>query len=106
MKFRKTDIEPMPNTRSSHTEPPQLMTTFSGQTKPITISELQTPLNNFKDGSKRDGSAYPIFKNDHYYDTFQRSLLAVIKAQGHYDVADPDYDPDDGDQYDEELFKE
>ena len=23
-----------------------------------------------------------------------------------YDVADPDYDPDDGDQYDEELFKE
>ena len=32
--------------------------------------------------------------------------MAVIKAQGLYDVADPDYDPDDGDQYDKELFKE
>ena len=81
MQFRKIDIEPMPNTRSSHSEPPQLMTTFSGQTKPITISELQPPLNNFKKGTKRDGSAYHIFKNDLYYDTFQRSLLAVIKAQ-------------------------
>ena len=32
--------------------------------------------------------------------------MAVIKAQGLYDVADPNYDPDDGDQYGKELFKE
>ena len=32
--------------------------------------------------------------------------MAVIKAQGLYDVADPDYDPDDGDQYYKELFQE
>ena len=25
--------------------------------------------------------------------------MAVIKAQGLYDIIDPDYDPDDGDQY-------
>ena len=33
------DIEPMPNTRSSHTEPPKPMITFPGHTKPTTISE-------------------------------------------------------------------
>ena len=81
------------------------MTTFSGHTKPTTIS-AQTALNNFKKGTKRDASAYPIFRNDLYYDIFQRSVLAVIKAQGLYDVAVPDYDPDDGDEYDKELFKE
>ena len=75
-------------------------------TKPTTISESLTVLKNFKKGTKREASAYPIFKNGLYYDTFQRSFLAVIKEQGLYDVADPDYDPDDGDQYDKELFKE
>ena len=99
------NIEPMPNTRSSHTEPPKLMTTFYGHTKPTTISESHTVLNNFETGTKRDASAYPIFKNDLYYDTFQRSFLAVIKAQRLYDIADPDYDPHNGDQYDKELFK-
>ena len=100
------DIEPIPNTRSSYTEPPKPMTTFSGYTKPTTMSESQTALNNFKKGTKRDASVYPILKNDLYYDTFQRSFLAVIKAQGLYDVTDPDYDSDDGDQYGKELFKE
>ena len=55
---------------------------------------------------KRDASAYPIFKNDLYYDRFQRSFLAIVKAQGLYDVADPDYDPGDSDHYEQELFKE
>ena len=49
---------------------------------------------------------YPIFKNDLYNDTFQRSFLAIIKAPGLYDVADPDYDPGDGDHYEQELFQE
>ena len=40
IEFRKMDIEPMPNTRSSHTEPPKPMTTFSGHTKPTTIQNL------------------------------------------------------------------
>ena len=67
----------MPKTRSSYTEPPK-MTTFSGPTNPTTISESHTALNNVKKGTRRDASAYPIFKNDLYYDTFQRSFLAVI----------------------------
>ena len=56
------------------------MTTFTGHTKSSAISESQTALNNFKMGIKRDATAYPIFKNDLYYDTFQRSFLAIIKA--------------------------
>ena len=82
------------------------MTTFTGHTKPTAISNSQTALNNFKRITKRDASAYPIFKNDLYYDTFQRSFLAIMKAQGLYDVADPDYDPGDGDHYERELFQE
>ena len=82
------------------------MTAFTGHTKSTATSESQTALTNFKRGTKRDVSAYPIFKNDLYYDTFQRSLLAIIKAQGLYDVADPDNKPGDGDHYEQELFQE
>ena len=32
--------------------------------------------------------------------------MATIKAQVLYDVADPDFDPCDGDQYDQQLFQE
>ena len=32
--------------------------------------------------------------------------MATVKAQGLYDVADPDFDPGDGDQYDQQLFQE
>ena len=38
------DVEPMPNTRSYHTEPTKPLTTFYGHTKPTTISESQTAL--------------------------------------------------------------
>ena len=106
LEFRKMDIEPMPNTRSSYSEPPKPMTTFSVYPKPTTISGSQTAFNNFKKCTKRDASAYPIFNKDLYYNTFQRSFSSIIKAQGLYDVADTDYNPDDGDQYDKELFKE
>ena len=83
------------------------MTTFTGHNKSSVTSESLTALNNFNRGTKRDASAYPIFKNDlYYYDTFQRSFLAIIKAQGLYDIDDPDYDPDNGDYYEQELFQE
>ena len=32
--------------------------------------------------------------------------MATIKAQGLYDVADSDFDPYDGDQYDQQHFEE
>ena len=81
------------------------MTSFPSEFKQRTQSETKTALNNFKRGTKRDASVYPIFKNDKYYDTFQRSFLANLKAQGLYDVADPDHDPESGDIYEQELFQ-
>ena len=64
----------------SHFEPHTSMTTFTGHMKSSATSESLTALNNFKRGTKRDASAYPIFKNDLYYDSFQRSFLAIIKS--------------------------
>ena len=66
------------------------MTTLTGHTKGNTASESQVSLNNFKKGTKRDASVFPIFKNDLYYDTFQICFLATIKGLGLCDVADPD----------------
>ena len=54
------------------------MTTIPGHSKSSETSESVAALNNFKRGTKRDVSAYPIFKNDVYYEPFQRSFLAII----------------------------
>ena len=105
LKFRHMDTQSFSASSPSHHEPSKLKTSFSGESKHQTPSESQTALNNFKKGTKRDASVYPIFKNDKYYDTFQRSFLANLKAQGLYDVADPDHDPENGETYEKELFK-
>ena len=105
LKFRHMDTQSFSTSSPSHHEPSKLKTSFPGEFKHQTTSESQTALNNFKKGTKRDASVYPIFKNDKYYDTFQRSFLANLKAQGLYDVADPDHDPENGDIYEKELFK-
>ena len=105
LKFRHMDTQSFSTSSPSHHESSKLKTSFSGEFKHQITSESQTALNNFKKGTKRDASVYPIFKNDKYYDTFQRSFLANLKAQGLYDVADPDHDPEDGDIYEKELFK-
>ena len=105
LKFRHMDTQSFSASSPSHHEPYKLKTSFSGESKHQIPSESQTALNNFKNGTKRDASVYPIFKNDKYYDTFQRSFLANLKAQGLYDVADPDHDPENGDSYEKELFK-
>ena len=81
------------------------MTSFPIEFKQTTQSESKTALNNFKKGTKRDASVYPIFKNDKYYDTFQRSFLANLKEQGINDVADPDHESESGDIYEQELFQ-
>ena len=99
-------IRMVEKTSSPPPGPTTPMTTLSGHTKGTVSSESQAALNNFKKGTKRGASAYPIFKNDLYYNTFQRSFLATIKAQGLYDIARPDFDPYDGDQYDQQLFEE
>ena len=93
--FRDQQIknQPLPTLPPSHHESQQHMTSSPSELKQPTQSESKIALNNFKKGTKRDASVYPIFKNDKYYDTFQRSFLANLKAQDLYDVADPDYDP-------------
>ena len=89
--FKHEDMKRVYHTPApSHNEPHTAMTTYTGHTKSSVLSESQNALNNFKKGTKRDASAYPIFKNDLYYDTFQRSFIAIIKPQGLNDVADPD----------------
>ena len=103
--FRFLCTQSPPTLPPSHHEPQQFMTSFPSEFKQTTQSETKTALNNFKKGTKRDASVYPIFKNDKYYDTFQRSFLANLKAQGLYDVADPDHDPESGDIYEQELFQ-
>ena len=105
LKFRHIDTQSLPTSPPSHHEPQQLMTSFPSEFKHTTHSESKTALNNFKKGTKRDASVYPIFKNDKYYNTFQRSFLANLKAQGLYDFADPDHEPEDGDIYETELFQ-
>ena len=105
LKFRHMDSQSFSASSPSYHELYKLKTSFSGESKHQTPSESKTALNNFKKGTKRDASVYPIFKNDKYYDTFQRSFLANLKAQGLYDVADSDHDPENGDTYEKELFK-
>ena len=105
LKFRHMDTQFFSASSPSHHESSKLKTSFPGEFKHQTTSESQTALNNFKKGTKRDASVYPIFKNDKYYDTFQRSFLANLKAQGLYDVADPDHDPENGNIYEKELFR-
>ena len=105
LKFRHKDTQSFSASSPSHHESSKLKTSFPGEFKHQTTSESQTALNNFKNGTKRDASVYPIFKNEKYYDTFQRSFLANLKAQGLYDVADPDHDPENGDIYEKGLFK-
>ena len=105
LKFRHMGTLSFSTSSPSHHEPSKLKTSFSGESKDQTPSESQTALKNFRKGTKRDASVYPIFKNDKYYDTFQRSFLANLKAQGLYDVADLDHNPENGDIYEKELCK-
>ena len=68
-------------------------------------SESYITLTNFKKGMKRDASAYPIFKNERYYNTFIRHFKATAKAQGLSTLMDPNFTPG-SDEYGQQLFQE
>ena len=68
-------------------------------------SESYITLSNFKNGIKRDASAYPIFKNERYYNTFIRHFKATAKAQGLNSLMDPNYTPG-SDEYEQQLFQD
>ena len=88
-KFRQVDMIRITDvSKSTPLEATTPMTTFSGHIKGSIASESHSALNNFRRGTRRDASAYPIFKNGLYYNNFQRSFLAIIKAHGLDEVAD------------------
>ena len=68
-------------------------------------SESYITLTNFKKGIKRDASAYPIFKNERYYNTFICHFKATAKAQGLSTLMDPNFTPR-SDEYEQQLFQE
>ena len=68
-------------------------------------SESYITLTNFKKGIKRDASAYPIFKNERYYNTFIRHFKATAKAQGLNSLMDPNF-TQGSDEYEQQLFQE
>ena len=68
-------------------------------------SESYITLTNFKKGTKRDASAYPIFKNERYYNSFIRHFKAASKAQGLKSLMDPNFTPG-SDEYEQQLFEE
>ena len=68
-------------------------------------SESYITLTNFKKGIKRDASAYPIFKNERYYNTFICHFKATAKAQGLSSLMDPNFTPG-SDEYEQQLFQE
>ena len=68
-------------------------------------SESYITLTNFKKGLKRDASAYPIFKNERYYNNFICHFKATAKAQGLSTLMDPNFTPG-SDEYEQQLFQE
>ena len=68
-------------------------------------SESYITLSNFKKGIKRDASAYPIFKNERYYNTFIRHFMATAKEQGLNSLMDPNFTPG-SDEYEQQLFQD
>ena len=68
-------------------------------------SESYITLTNFKKGIKRDASAYPILKNERYYNTFIRHFKVTAKAQGLNTLMDPNFTPG-SDEYEQQLFQE
>ena len=68
-------------------------------------SESYITLAKFKKGIKMDASAYPIFKNERYYNTFIRHFKATAKAQGLNTLMDPNFTPG-SDEYEQQLFQE
>ena len=68
-------------------------------------SESYITLSNFKKGIKRDASAYPIFKNERYYNSFIRHFKATAKAQGLNSLMDPNFTPG-SDEYEQQLFQD
>ena len=79
--------------------------TTSQSTVSAEASESYITLTNFKNGIKRDASAYPIFKNERYHNTFICHFKATAKAQGLNSHMDPNFTYG-SDEHEQQPFQE
>ena len=64
-----------------------------GSMPPSTMSTVQTELATFRKGIKRDASLFPIMKQDIEWDSWNRSVVSIARAQGLDQVLDSTYRP-------------
>ena len=104
--FRQEDMNKMSSGPTSPLPGPTTpMTIFTGHTKGSTASESQIALNSFKKVQKGMHQHFPSSRMI-FIMILSKDLSWQSSKHKDYDVADPDFDPDDGDQYDKQLFKE
>jgi hypothetical protein len=64
-----------------------------GPTPNVTMSTVQTELATFRKGIKRDAAQYPVIKQDIEWDTWNRSVVSIARAQAVEQVLDSTYRP-------------
>jgi hypothetical protein len=72
--------------------------------KPPESPRLKDPISEFRKGIKRDASLYTVYKDEKQWDSWQRSTIALARAQNVEDILDSTYIPSNQDEAD--LFTE
>ena len=72
--------------------------------RPAAYSPGAIELMSFKNGIKREITAYPSLKDERYFDSFKRSLIIVAKTHECSDVLDPNLTPG-SEPEEKELFE-
>ena len=72
--------------------------------RPVAYSPAALELMSFKEGIKREITAYPSLKDERYFDGFKRSLFIIAKTHECSDVLDPNYTPG-SEPEEQELFE-
>ena len=68
-----------------------------------TVKSAAEKLAEFKKGNKRDAALYPILKDHRFWNNWNRSVLAQVRAHDLKEVFDLENEPKEGDK---ELFEE
>ena len=77
---------------TSSPSPPPSVTPSTPRAAPSPPS-CSSQLLNFKQGIKRDISAYPTLKDEKYYESFKRSVLVTARAHDCEEILQPTYRP-------------
>ena len=78
-------IQHLPNSNGPEPVPSESIPS----SRPTGYSPAAIELMGFKKGIKREIAAYPLLKNERYFDGFKRSLLIVAKTHECNEVLDP-----------------